>query len=281
MFRTTFYFAMDSQGWSETLYRNAAFSAGDRILLDNYINARLMLLASSTTMISVRTSNMDTKRDISIVDIGVGGRQGSWAYGGSGTAQDPGTATVSEDTFTALLLRLSDGQQNYRSFPMLGFPDHVLVGNTIVPGERALVNNRLNAWIGAITQASFGGRFQSGTTVTGRVNMFSPKEADNQLVCLGLKGGVPAVGTIVTLNGVKPFRALNRQWRVAATAAGDAINDGYIYLAGSEGLNAFGPVQGGTYKSATYAVNVLNQYTISRLTMRKTGVPFDTVRGRR
>lgn len=281
MYRITLFFTNSVQGWSETLFRTNGFSNADRIFLEAYINRRLELLANNCSLISVRQSNVDTKRDITIFDLPIGGRRGAWAYGGNATSEDPGTETFTEDTFTALLLRLSDGNQNYRSFAMLGFPDHIFSANIILPNERALVTQRLNNWIGSMTAASLGGKFQSGVTASGKISVFAPKEPENQLVCLGLKGPIPAVGTLVTLGSVMGFPKLNRTWRVASTAAADANADGYIYLAGSAHLNTFGPVQGGTYKQSTFGVNVLNQYTISRLTTRKCGIPFDTVPGRR
>jgi len=281
VYRTTFFFKNAQQGWSETLYRNNPFGPSDTIFLQSYINSRLQLLATTCSLIGVRTSNLDSKRDISILDLPTIGRGGVWAYGGNATSEVPGLPTETEDTFTALLLRLSDGQQNYRSFPLLGLPDHIIQYNAVVPGEEALLKNRLNNWIGSMTAASLGGKFQLGTTVSGRISVFSPKVPDNQLVCLGLRGGIPPAGSLVTLNGVKPWRLLNRTWRVSSTTPGDDEADGYIYLSNSDKLNTFGPVQGGTYKSSTYQVNVLNSYTISRVTSRKTGVPFNTVRGRR
>jgi len=164
---------------------------------------------------------------------------------------------------------------------MLWFPDHIFSANIVLPGELPLVRSRLNTWINTMTAASMGGKFQNAPGANGRIAVFAAKEATNQLVCLGLKGAIPAVGSLVTLGSVKPFNKLNRTWRVAGTTGGDDDADGYIYLANTQDLNAFGPVQGGTYKQPVFGVNVLNQYTISRLTSRKCGIPFDTVRGRR
>lgn len=281
MYRITFFFKNFEQGWSETLFRSTPFGSSDTIFLQAYINRRLELLATTCVLTSVRMSNVDTKRDITLFDLPSGGRGGTWAYAipsadGGGLAK-----TFTEDQFTALLLRLSDGQQNYRSFPMLGFPDHLFEAGVIVSSEEPLVRSRLNNWIAALTQASLGAKFQGLPAVAGKIVKFHSKEPDNQLVCLGLKGPIPAVGSLVMLGGVKPFRKLNRIFRIAAVAPPEVGDDGSIYLSGTDNLNTYGPVQGGTYKVPTYGVNVLNTYTISRLTSRKTGVPFGTVRGRR
>lgn len=281
MHRITFHFGLDSQGWSETLFRSTPFGPSDSIFLEAYINRRLELLANDTTLQSVRMSNVDTKRDVVIYPLPIGGRRGAWALAKAGGTLEDLTETFSEDTFTALLVRLTDGQNNYRSFAMLGFPDHIFSGNRVVQSEQALLTSRLNNWIAAMTQASLGGKFQSGATVSGRISVYAPKEPANQLVSLGLRGGIPAIGSLVTLGGMGPFKKLNRTWRVAGTAPGDADADGYIYLKGTQDLNVFGDVPSGNYKASTYNVNVLNSYSISRLTSRKTGISFATVRGRR
>lgn len=282
MFRITFFFSDGKQGWSETLFRSVPFGPLDRIFLEAYINRRLELMATDCRMIAVRQSNLDSKRDITVFEMPVGGRGGTWAYNRTTSGGSTQTVeTVPEDSFTALLLRLTDGQQNYRTFAMLGFPDHVFEAGTIPTNEEALVRLRLNNWIAALTQASMGGKFQNGATAQGRISVFFPKTPQNRLVCLGLRGQIPAAGSLIQLNGVKPFRKLNRAWRVASTTPGDDDADGYIYLANSEGFDVFGAVSGGTYKSATFTVNVLNSYSISRLTSRKCGIPFGTVRGRR
>lgn len=282
MHRYTYYFFNLGQGWTETLYRNNPFGPGDEILHQNYITRRLEALATTAYLTNVRASNVDTKRDIIITQLPLPGRGGAWgATAAPGSGETAGQATETEDTFTALLLRLSDGGSNFRSFPMLGIPDQIFQGNGIVPAEQAGVNLRLNNWMSAMNQASFGMKAQGVPSATGRISDFPAKTVDNQLVCLGLKGVIPAVGSHVILNGVKPFNNLNRTWRVSETAPAGAGSDGYIFLAGSSKLNTYLPVEGGTYKVPTYGVVLLTQYTISRLTSRKTGVPFATVRGRR
>jgi len=280
MYRYTFFFQMYEQGWSETFYRGNQFGPSEANVLENYILNRLQLLSTQCSLRAIRSSNVDTPRDITITPIPLAGRGGSWVYGGDGST--PGAPTEPEDSFTALLLRLSDSNQHYRTFPLIGVPDHIYGGGVIIPSEQALVNARLNGWIQAISQAGFGMKLQQAPAVSGRITEFVPKEPDNQLVCLGLKGPIPAVGDLVTLGSVKPWNRLNRTWRVASTAPSTVVGtDGYIYLAKTLSLNSYGPVQGGKYKVPIYNVAVLNQYTISRLTSRRTGVPFMTVRGRR
>lgn len=281
MFRYTFDLENETQGWSETFFRANAFTSADQVYMDQYINRRLELMAGSTRIISVRGSNTDTKRDVSIQPLPTGGRYGSWLL--ARRPEDGGglERTFPEDSFTALALRLTDGNQNWRNFNMLAFPDHIFVGNQIDPTEEALVRSRLNNWISAVQQAGFGMKAQGVPAASGRIVQFYPKDADNKLVTLGISGVPPAVGTVVTLNGVKPFNDLNRQWRVAKVDAAAGADPAYIYLAGSKKLDAFGTVEGGSWKVPTYALTVLNSYSISRLTSRKTGVPFSTVRGRR
>ncbi len=281
MQRYTFMFENGPQGWSETLYRTEPFASFEQILLDNYTNRRLEALATTCRLVGIRSSNTDSARDILVYPVPLGGRGGAWAYGGDPGGGIPGLATETEDSFTALLLRLTDGARHYRSWPMLGIPDHVFQGGIIVPAEQPLVNSRLNNWIASIQQAGFGMKGQGAPAKTGRIIEFPAKTEDNQLVCLGLKGTLPVVGEHVTLASVKPFNKLNRTFRVSGTSAGIGAVDGYIYLAGTASLNTFGPVEGGTYKVPTFTSYILSSYTISRLTSRRTGVPFSTVRGRR
>lgn len=284
MFRYTFFLENDTQGWSETFFRAGPFESSAESFLTNYVNRRLELLASACKIVGIRASNTDRPRDIIVYDLPHEGRGGAWALGGGSGSGEPGIATYPEDTFTAILLRLTDGAQHYRTFQMLGMPDHIFAGNRILPSEQALVNSRLNNWIQAVTLAGFGMKLQGAPSATGRIVQYFPKTPTNQLVCLGLKGPIPAVDTLVTLGSVKPFNALNRTWRVAATDPADPDFpgiDGWIYLAGSSTINTYGPVEGGKYKVPTYTVAVLNGYTIGRMTPRKTGVPFTTVRGRR
>ena len=281
MYRYTFFFTNGTQGWSETFFRSSLFGAGEASLMVQYQNRRLELLATTCAMVSIRASNLDNKRDITIYQLPTGGRGGTWVYGGGGSGGDPGLPTETEDSFTALLLRLTDGNQNYRTFPMVGFPDHIFQGGVVVPSENALVTGRLNNWMSAITQASFGMKAQGVPTATGRIVEFPAKTTDNHLVCLGITGTPPAVGSLVTLGGVKPWNKLNRTWRVAEVVPAAGALPAYIFLAATRYLDSYGEVEGGTWKTASYAVQVLNNYTISRLTSRKTGVPFTTVRGRR
>ena len=282
MFRYTFYYQNYNQGWSETFFRGTQFGTGEGNILENYVINRLQLLSTRCSLVGIRSSNLDSKRDVTIYNVPLAGRGGTWVLDRvQPDGRVAGTETESEDSFTALLLRLTDGNQHYRTFPLLGMPDHVLSGGVVRPDEEALVRARLNGWMGAITQASFGMKLQIAPALSGRIVTFPDKTQDNQLVCLGLSGAAPAQGTLITLGGVKPWRQLNRTWRVASTAPGDVNAASYIYLTRSAGVNTFGPVEGGTYKTPVYSLAVLNAYTISRLTVRKTGVPFGTVRGRR
>jgi len=281
MFRYTFHFELYGQGWSETLFRNAALGAGDSGLLENYIQKRMNLAATDVHLLDVRASNLDTARDITVLKDPTVLRTGTWAQGGSGTTADPGGATNSEDTFTALLLRLSDGGTNFRSFPMIGLPDYVLQMNIIDPAERPIISGRLNNWIAAMSGCAFGMKAQGAATASGRIVEFAPKEENNQLVALGITGVPPVVGSHIILGAVKGFPDLNRMWRVSSVVPAAGALPAYIYLAGSDKLNTYGPVQGGTWKTPSYTVQTLTSWAISRLTARKTGVPFGTVRGRR
>lgn len=282
MQRYTYYFFSQAQGWTETFYRAAPFSALEEVLHQNYITRRLECMSTSVVMTNIRSSNVDTKRDIIITPLPLPGRGGAWGTPApAGSSTGGGEQTEPEDSFTALLLRLTDGAANYSSFRMLGIPDHVFSGGGIVESQQATVNSRLNNWMNAITQAGFGMKAQGAPAMAGLINDFAPKTVDNQLVCLGLKGPIPPVGTHVILGSVKPWNKLNKTWRVAATAPASDGSDGFIYLAGSSALNSSGPVEGGKYKVPTYQVAVLQSYTISRLTARKCGVPFVTVHGHR
>lgn len=281
MHRFTFSFKIYGQGFSETLFRDNAINGFEIPLLENYINKRLSLLCTDAALLSVRSSDVNSARDVVIYQDPTQLRAGTWAYGGLGTSESPGEMTNAEDTFTAVLLRLNNGGNKYRSFPLLGCPDYVFQGNLIVPGERTVLTGRINGWISAMAGAGFGMKGQAAVASSGRIMEFPAKDPLNQLVCLGIDGAPPAIGSLVTLGGVKPFNKLNRQWRVSSVLPAAGELPAYIYLAGSSTLNTYGPVQGGTWKLPTYAVNVLTGYTISRLTSRKTGVPFGTVRGRR
>jgi len=274
MRRYTFFFTMYQQGWSETFFRAAPFSSGEGALLDNYIQRRCEALSTQCFMVGVRSSDVDTKRDITVHQLPSEGKKGVWA-------QVDGSPTEPEDSFTALLLRLTDGAQNWRSFPMVGMPDHVFSGGIVTPSEQAMVTLRLNTWMSAITLAGFGMKAQGVPVSTGRIVQFPDKTPDNQLVCLGITGALPAVGSLITLGGVKPWNKLNRTWRVASTIPAAGADPAFIYLAGTQGLNSHGPVEGGTWKQPSFNLAVLNSYIISRMTSRKTGVPFTTVRGRR
>jgi hypothetical protein len=281
MHRFTFHFSLYGQGFSETLFRNTNFGPLEGYLLDNYIQKRLNLACTDMALLSVRSSDTNATRDITVYLDPTSPKSGTWAYGGDGTSANPGEGTNAEESFTALGLRLTDGGANYRSWAMIGMPDYVYQAAQVKPGEKAILTGRLNAWVAAMSAASFGMKAQGAPTATGRIVEFAPKEEGNQLVCLGLKGPIPAEGTLVTLGSVKPFSKLNRTWRVASTGPAAPGVDGYIYLAGTSDLNTYGAVEGGKYKQSTYSVAPLSQYTISRITSRKSGVPFGTVRGRR
>lgn len=281
MHRFTFSFSLYGQGFSETLFRDNAINGFEIPLLENYINKRLSLLCTDAALLSVRSSNVDSTRDVVIYQDPTQLRAGTWAYGGLGTTENPGEKTNAEDTFTAILLRMNNGGNKYRSFPLLGVPDYVFQGNIIVPGERPVLTGRLNGWVSAMAGAGFGMKGQAGVAANGRVVEFPAKTEDNQLVCLGITGGPPTVGSLITLGAVKPFNKLNRTWRVSSVVPAAGALPAYVYLSHSSEFNTYGPVEGGTWKQPTFAVNVLTGYTISRLTPRKTGVPFGTVRGRR
>jgi hypothetical protein len=281
MFRFTFHFTNYTQGWSETLFRNENFSNLLDPSFQNYISRRLELLATSCALVGVRASNTNTKRDISILELPLEGRGGAFSSSAGPGDPPPGLPSETEDSFTALLLRLTDGNQNYRNFPLLGLPDHILQASIISPPYLAQVKGRLNNWIGAMTAASLGGKFAQADPAGGRIVEFPAKTPENQLVCLGITGAVPAVGSLITLGSVKPWSQLNRTWRVSSVIPAAGGDPAYIYLARSSGINTFGPVEGGIWKQPTFGVNTLNAYTISRITSRKTGVPFTTVRGRR
>jgi len=274
MRRYTFFFKNSKQGWSETFFRANAFEGSGSGLLEAYIVNRLALMATTCSLESVRSSDVGNPRDITVFPIPTGGRFGTWVYGA-------GDDTFTNDPACAILLRLTDGANNFRSFPLLGVSDHLLSFNQIVPSEVPNLTGRLNNWIAAVNAAGFGMKKQDAPTSSGRVVKFFPKTDDNQMVCLGLDGVIPGPGTAVILGAVKGFPELNRLWKVASSGPAVGGEPGFIYLRGSTHINTYGPVEGGTYKVPAYSLSVLNSYSISRLTTRKTGVPFGTVRGRR
>jgi len=73
MHRFTFHFQFFEQGWSETLFRAAPFGSSEGNLLENYIINRLQLLCTEARMVSIRASNVDSARDITIYPL-----PGSW-----------------------------------------------------------------------------------------------------------------------------------------------------------------------------------------------------------
>jgi hypothetical protein len=281
MLHYSFHFKLYGQGFTENLYRANAFGSGEAVLLDNYIAKRMQLGCYDLRLLSVRASDVDKKRDVIVYKDATTTVNGTWTDPAQATTDNPTGLTNAEDSFTALLLRLSDGGSNFRTFKMLGLPDYAYQNNVIIPSERPFLTSRLNDFMAAMNGAGLGMKAQGLASATGRIVKFFPKTVENPLVCLGITGPLPAPGSLVILSSVKGFPKLNKTWRVSDSDVEDAPDPAYIYLAGSAELNTFGPVQGGTWKAPTYEVKVLNKWSITRVTSRKTGVPFDTVRGRR
>lgn len=281
MHRITFEFELYGQGFSETLFRADPFAPTNLINLEDYLQKRMNLMCTDGTLTSVRMSNVDNPRDIIIYLDDTQKRRGTFAAPGGPTTVNPGSETNADNVFTAVLLRLSGGNTQFRTFKMLGVPDDIVTGNALFPSRSPDFRNRLNLWMQAMSGAALGMKAQGAPAATGRIVKFFPKTDDNNLICLGVDGPLPAVGSYVTLGSVKGFPKLNRKWKIASNGPAAAPDPQFIYLAGSKQLSVSGPVEGGTWKAPTYGLTVLTAYTVSRLTSRKTGVPFGVVRGRR
>lgn len=172
-----FFFRNNEQGWSESFYRSAFFDAGGQVILDNYIQRRLNLLSTNCSLISVRASDVNTARDVTIKEIPTAGMPGTWVYGSA----DP---TAPNSVASAILLRLTDGAQHYRNFNMLGIPDHVISDNVVPPAEEAILRGRLNTWMGAINTASFTMKINALPALSGRILAYGVQDDVNQLVKL-------------------------------------------------------------------------------------------------
>jgi hypothetical protein len=266
--KMNFFFRYGAQGWSESFYRYSNFNSGDGVLLDNYINKRMKLASTQVTLISVRSSDVDTPRDVTIKDIGINGMDGTWVYG----AAQP---TAPNQTAQAVLLRMTDGAQHYRTFNLLGIPDHIILDNMIDPDEAALLKGRLDEWQASITAASFQMRLVAQPTIFGEVQSYGVQTDAAPLVKLVTTQAPPAKGSLIQVYQSKPWKLLNRVWRVASSTGG------VIALAGSKSLQAFGEVEGGRWRVPAYSYAVLSGYTLARVSVRKTGVPFGVQRGRR
>jgi len=266
--KVVFYFKYLEQGWSESFYRSSAFTGSDTALLDQYLNRRMKLASTEVNLISVRTSDVNSARDVEITEIPFGGIWGSWVYDANGN-------TAPNQTAQAILLRLSDGAQHYRSFQMLGLPDHVIQDNTINEDEEAILRGRLNDWRDAIAQAGFQMRINSAPTVFGLIDGYGTQTDAAPLVKILTTATLPAKGDLIQISGSQPWKMLNRTWRVAASGGGQ------FSLARSKALQVYGEVEGGKWKKPVYAYPGITSYTYGRVSVRKTGVPFGVQRGRR
>lgn len=266
--KVNFFFRYKAQGWSESFYRSAAFAGSDLVLMQNYINMRMKLAATQVQLISVRQSDVNSARDVTIYPIPLAGISGTWVYGTDGD-------TGPNQTASSVLLRLSDNAQHYRSMNLLGLPDHIIADNVIDPAEEALLNGRLNDWLGAVTSAGFTMRINSAPAISGVIDSFGPQTDAAPLVKIVTASPLPPKDSLVQITGSKPWRLLNRMWRVAASGAGQ------FSLAGSKSFQVFGEVEGGKYRVPVYTYAAIASYTTSRVSVRKTGVPFGVQRGRR
>lgn len=266
--KVNFFFRFQEQGWSESFYRSAAFSGSDNVLLDNYITKRLKLCSTTVNLLSVRQSDVNSARDVTIKDIGIGGMFGTWVL----NADDD---TAPNQTAQALLLRLSDNAQHYRSFNMLGLPDHIIGDNTVFPGEQPLLTGRLNDWMAAIQAAGFTMRINATPTISGKILGFGDQTDAAPLVKIETTDPLPPKDSLVQITGSQPWRLLNRVWRVAASGGG------VFSLARSKSYQCFGEVEGGKYKVPNYNYVSLLSYTVARVSVRRTGIPFGVQRGRR
>lgn len=267
--KVNFFFKYKTQGWSETFYRSAAFSGSDLVLMEAYIRFRMKLASTQVTLISVRQSDVNSARDVTIYELPTAGISGTWVYGGEALPTGP------QQTAASILLRLTDGAQHYRSFNLLGCPDHIVEDNVILPAEEALLRGRLNDWLGGITSAGFTIRINAAPVVSGVIDSFGAQTDAAPLVKINTTGALPPKDSLVQITGSKPWRLLNRTWRVAASGAGQ------FSLSGSKALQVFGEVEGGKYRVPVYSYAAISAYSIARVSVRKTGVPFGVQRGRR
>jgi hypothetical protein len=266
--KVNFFFQYLGQGWSESFYRSGPFTGSDQVLMTNYITKRMKLASTEINLISVRTSDVNSARDVIITDIGIDPVPGTWVY----KTADP---TGPNQTAQAILLRLSDNAQHYRTFNLLGLPDHIIQDNQVVPTEVPLLKGRLDDWRDAIASAGFQMRINAPSATTGTIDTFGAQTDLAPLVKINTTGALPAKGALVQITGSKPWRLLNRTWRVAASGAGQ------FSLSNSKSLQCFGEVEGGKYKVPTYNYVSILSYTYGRVSVRRTGIPFGLQHGRR
>lgn len=266
--KVTFYFRYQNQGWSESFYRSGPFSGSEGVLIDQYILRRMKCASTEVVLLSVRTSDVNSARDVEITDLPFDGVSGSWVYDANG-------ATAPNQVAQAIMLRLSDGAQHYRTFSMLGLPDHVIQDNVINEDEEAILRGRLNDWRDAIAQAGFQMRIYGNSTVQGLIDGYGEQTDAAPLVKILTSAALPPKGSLIQISGSQPWKMLNRTWRVAASAAGQ------FSLARSKSLQVFGEAESGRWKLPVYLYPNITSYTFGRVSVRKTGIPFGVQRGRR
>lgn len=266
--KINFFFRYGEQGWSESFYRAGVFTGSDGVLLDNYITKRMKLASTQVNLISVRMSDVNSARDVTIKELPAAGLYGTWVYG----AADP---TGPNQTAQAVLLRLTDNAQHYRSFNLLGLPDHIIADNTIQPDEEALLRGRLNDWMASIQAAGYTMRINLAPVISGMIESFAAQTDLLPLVKIVTTDPLPPKDALVQISGSNPWKLLNRTWRVASSGGGQ------FALARSRALQCYGEVEGGKYKVPNYTYVTLLAYTLARVSVRRTGVPFGVLRGRR
>jgi len=274
MYRYTFFFKLGSQGFSESYYRQSAFSNINNPLLNGYIGYRLALAASDTKLISVRASNIDSTRDVQILPVVTGGLSGTWNWQDE---EDTGPLeTAPEDSFTALMLSQHSEGTARRAFKLLGCPDHIFIQNRVDPSAQAELNRRLLDYERVIRECAFSMRVLTSTANTGDVLAYVPGPgAGSGLVGVQLSGTAPAVGARIGFRRCKNNGWMNRIWVVGSRST-DTVG-----LAGTESKKAGGAFAGGKYFIPTYGFAALTNHTVTGVRSKKSGVPFDTVHGRR
>lgn len=272
-YRITYFFKDGkSAGWTENFYAQGDSSEAVHSLFvrDALVNARLGFLAEQYFLGEVRTSNTDAARDSLVTAY-----SGNSGKGKFKTQQD-WALDPAEEPYDALLVRIEAGSTHRRQLYVRGLPTDVVAQNReYVPQPEFAAN--FKKWADIVKANGTPFRLRSLTFGDDVVPFATTVSAtgDSFSVSFGLNP-VPtwAKGDIIRVRRAVGVSNLNGMWKV------DAVLSPVVYFKPHQRLIRGAIVGNPFLQKATEVFTAVTDVIPERGTSRKTGRPFDVLRGR-
>jgi hypothetical protein len=255
LFRLTFFFEQQENGWSESIHTTATDTPTLISLVLGYAQRRMDFCHPSTFLTHVRVSDDQVFRDV-ILDPMTLPIKGNWK-----------SLAKAEGPWTALDLRLQSGPLVQRSLFVRGIPAGQIDSN--LPSFTADFDSAYGRWVTFLADSLFGIKNKDRTQAKQAINTVSVGGVVNMLAPLLGLANLDTVQVLGIPRSVLPKRTYTVQ---------NFVDMSNFTLRGYNGPAIAGR---GFLRRISYVISPITATATDFATERRVGRPFGVLRGRR